>query len=174
MRVVAYASRGLSRSEKNYPVHKLEFLALKWAISEKFQDHLYGVKFKVLTDNNPLTYVLTSVKLDTTGHCWLAALAMLDFDIFYKSGKKNADADGLSRKPQDALSDDEDTLEMDNKIALLKNRVQPIQENDQAVFRREALVAVCQKHQVMVLRILANPENAQVNVRRGTAIKWLL
>ena len=54
-RVVAYASRGLSRSERNYPAHKLEFLALKWAASDKFRDILYGHKFKVVTDNNPLT-----------------------------------------------------------------------------------------------------------------------
>ena len=32
--VIAYASRGLSRSEKNYPIHKLEFLALKWAVTK--------------------------------------------------------------------------------------------------------------------------------------------
>ena len=55
-RVISYASRGLKRSEKNYPASKLEFLALKWAVTDKFSDYLYGTKFIVLTDNNPLTY----------------------------------------------------------------------------------------------------------------------
>lgn len=39
-KVIAYASRGLRPSERNYPAHKLEFLALKWAISDKFHDYL--------------------------------------------------------------------------------------------------------------------------------------
>ena len=54
-RVISYASRGLSKSERNYPAHKLEFLALKWAVTEKFKDYLYGHSFTVYTDNNPLT-----------------------------------------------------------------------------------------------------------------------
>lgn len=74
-RVIAYASRGLSKSENNYPTHKLEFLALQWAVCEKFHDYLYGTTFMVLSDNNPLTYVLTSAKLDAVGHSWLAALS---------------------------------------------------------------------------------------------------
>ena len=41
-RVIAYASRSVSKTEMNYPVHKLEFLALKWAITDKFHDYLYG------------------------------------------------------------------------------------------------------------------------------------
>ena len=98
-RVVAYASRSLKPSEKNYPAHKLEFLALKWAISEKFRDYLYGSKFEVLTDNNPLTYVLTTAKLDATGQRWVASLCDYDFVIKYRSGRKNSDADGLSRIP---------------------------------------------------------------------------
>lgn len=65
-RVIAYASRSLNKAEKNYAAHKLEFLALKWAITEKFKDHLYRNKFVVFTDNNPLTYILTSAKLDVT------------------------------------------------------------------------------------------------------------
>ena len=57
-RVIGYASRSLKQSERNYPTHKLEFLALKWSVTEKFHDFLYGNKFTVRTDNNPLTYVL--------------------------------------------------------------------------------------------------------------------
>lgn len=98
-RVIAYASRGLSKSERNYPVHKLEFLALKWSITEKFSDYLTGTKFAVFTDNNPLTYVLTTAKLDATGHRWIAALSSYDFSITYKPGKMNTDADILSRLP---------------------------------------------------------------------------
>ena len=59
-RVIAYASRSLRNSERRYHAHKLEFLALKWAITEKFPDYLYGGTFDVYTDNNPLKYVLTT------------------------------------------------------------------------------------------------------------------
>ena len=96
-RVVSYASRSLRLSEKNYPAHKLKFLALKWSVTDKFHDYLYGTNFEVLTDNNPLTYVFTTAKLDATGHRWLAELSNYNFTIKYRSGKKNADADGLSR-----------------------------------------------------------------------------
>ena len=95
-RVIAYASRSLSRSERNYPVHKLEFLALKWAITDKFHEYLYGSDFQVYRDNNPLTYVLTTAKLDTTDHRWLAALSNYTFSIIYKPGKGHHDADALS------------------------------------------------------------------------------
>ncbi len=96
-RVRAYASQGLSKSEANYPAHKLEFLALKWAVCEKIQDYLLGAHFTVHTDNNPLTYVLTSAKVDATGQHWLAALSCHNFTIKYHAGKKNIDADALSR-----------------------------------------------------------------------------
>lgn len=95
--MIAYASRGLSRSEENYPVHKQEFLALKWAVTEKFYDYLYGNRFEVWTDNNPLTYVMSSAKLDAAGQRWIAALANFDFSISYHPGSKNTCADFLSR-----------------------------------------------------------------------------
>ena len=97
LRVIAYASRGLRSAERRYPAHKLEFLALKWAVTDKFHDYLLGSTFEVVTDNNPLTYVLTSAKLDAAGHRWVAALANYNFSIRYRAGIKNADADSLSR-----------------------------------------------------------------------------
>ena len=59
-RVIVYASRTLSKSERNYPAYKLEFLALKWAIIGQFHEHLYGGNFDIYADNNPLTYILTT------------------------------------------------------------------------------------------------------------------
>ena len=58
--VIAYASCTLSKSKKNYDAHKLKFLALKWLVTERFHEYLYGGEFEVYTDNNPLTYILTT------------------------------------------------------------------------------------------------------------------
>ena len=98
-RVIAYASRALNKSEKNYSTYKLEYLALKWAVTEKFSDYLQGTHFIVYTDNNPLTHILTSPKLDATGQRWAAALGTYNFEIRYRPGVKNGDADALSRYP---------------------------------------------------------------------------
>ena len=97
--VIAYASRTLSKSERNYDTHRLEFLALKWSITERSHEYLYGGHFEVYTDNNPLTDILTTAKLDATGQQWVASLANYNFKIFYKSGKSNAEADALSCIP---------------------------------------------------------------------------
>ena len=96
IRFIAYASQSLFRSERNYPVHKLEFLALKWAMTDKFHKYLYGSEFQVYMDNNPHIYVLTMAKLDATRHRSVAALSNFTFSIIYKPGKGHQDADALS------------------------------------------------------------------------------
>lgn len=107
LRVIAYGSRTLTTSEQNYHLHsgKLEFLALKWAVTEKFRDYLYyAPTFTVFSDNNPLTYILSSAKLNATGFRWVAELADFHFTIRYRPGKENVDADSLSRMPVDMES----------------------------------------------------------------------
>ena len=99
--MISYARRSLTKSETKYPVHKSEFLCLKWAISEQFHEYLYGNTFDVYTDNNPLTYVLMTVKLDAMGHRWITGLANYNCHIHYQSGKSNVEANALSREKAD-------------------------------------------------------------------------
>ena len=89
----------MSKSKKNYDAYKLEFLALKWSVTERFHEYLYGGEFEVYVDNNLLTYILTTAKLDATGQRWVASLPNYNFKIFYRSGKLNVEADALSRIP---------------------------------------------------------------------------
>ena len=63
---------------------------------ERFHGYLYGRHFEVYTDNNPLTYILTTAMLDAAGQRWIASLANYNFKIFYKSGKLNVEADAPS------------------------------------------------------------------------------
>lgn len=67
-RPVAYVSRGLSTVKKNYHTQKLDFLALKWAVVDKLKDYLYRVEFEIKINKNPLTYLLTTAKLNATRH----------------------------------------------------------------------------------------------------------
>ena len=94
---VAYGSWVLTTHEKNYHSTKLEFLALKWAITEHFKEYLLYQPFLVRTDNNPLTYIMSTPNLDATGHCWVSALAKYNFWLEYQKGRDNAAADALSR-----------------------------------------------------------------------------
>ncbi|KAL0152983.1 hypothetical protein M9458_051712 [Cirrhinus mrigala] len=87
--VIAYGSRALNPPEKNYHLH-----------SGKFRDYVYHApSFTVYTDNNPLTYVMSTAKLNATTYRWVAELADFQFTIKYRPGKSNGDADGLSRIP---------------------------------------------------------------------------
>ena len=95
--VIAYASRSLSKAESHYPTHRLEFLTLKWAVVEKFHEYLYGWTLNIHIDNNLLTYVLTTAKLDAASHHWVTSLANYNFRLHYRTGKGNIDADALSR-----------------------------------------------------------------------------
>lgn len=99
--VIAYASRrlrGAERNDRNYSSMKLELLALKWAVVEKFRSYLLGSKFTVLTDNNPLCH-LNTAKLGAVEQRWAAQLAIFDFEVQYRPGRSNTAADALSRRP---------------------------------------------------------------------------
>ena len=93
---VAYGSWALMAHEKNYHSTKLEFLVLKWMVMEHFKEYLPYQPFLVRTDNNTLTYIMTTPNLNTTGHWWVGALARFNFQLEYQKGWDNTVADVLS------------------------------------------------------------------------------
>ena len=94
---IAYASHGLKGGESRYHSSKLEFLSLKWAVTDQFREYLQYQPFLVRTDNNPLTYVMTMPNLDAISHRWVAAMARYNFEIENIWGSDNKVADTLSR-----------------------------------------------------------------------------
>ena len=167
-KVIAYASRALNKSERNYSAFKLEFLALKWAITEKFSDYLSGTHFTVLTDNNPLTYILTSAKLDATGQRWASALSLYNFDIYYRAGLKNADADAMSRYPYEIT---EDTVSIDDKsVKAICNVIIPPYIETLPVFNINIVEVLEEPGQVLAQKEMLEIRRAQ---RNDTLIeKW--
>lgn len=69
---IAFVIRKLSNSEKRYPIHQLEFLSINSAVVDKFHDYLHGAKFTICNDNNPITCVLTTAKLNASDWTSLA------------------------------------------------------------------------------------------------------
>ena len=96
---VAFGSHSLTPAEKNYHSSKLEFLTLKWSVTDHFKEYLAYVPFVVWTDNNPLTYMLTMPNLDAMGHRWVGTLPSFQFELEYQKGTNNGAADALSRVP---------------------------------------------------------------------------
>ena len=94
---VTYASQGLKGGESRYHSSKLEFLALKWAVTDQFKEYLQYQPFLVRMDNNPLTYIMMTPNLDAIGHRWMAAMAGYNFEIEYVRGSDNKVTDVLSR-----------------------------------------------------------------------------
>ena len=94
---VAYASHALHGREANYHSSKLEFLALKSAVTQQFKEYLMYQPFTMQTDNNPLTNMLTTPNLEFTRHRWVSALAGFNFRLEYLCGTDNRVANVLSR-----------------------------------------------------------------------------
>jgi len=95
---IAYASRVLNSAEKNYSTIEKELLAITYCVNH-FRPYLYGRAFTLVTDHQPLTW-LYRVK-DPTSRLvrWRLKLEEYNYNIVYKKGTSNSNADALSRNP---------------------------------------------------------------------------
>ena len=84
--LVAYGSWALTAHKKNYHSTKLEFLALKWAITEHFKEYLLYQPFLAKTDNNPPNIYYDYPNLDATSHQWVGAPAKFNLQLEHEKG----------------------------------------------------------------------------------------
>ena len=94
-KVVAYASRALSKAERQYSVIQRECLAAVYGMKQ-FRHYLLGRSFKLVTDHAPLQW-LSAQKMEGLLCRWSLAIQEYDFTITYRKGSLNANADALSR-----------------------------------------------------------------------------
>ena len=107
VRPVAYASRTLQPHEKNYGISEMEALGVVWAVKH-FRPYLYGHHCKVYTDHQALKSLLNTPQPSGKLARWGMAVQELDLEVFHRSGKKNSNADALSRFPLPSTGDDPD------------------------------------------------------------------
>ena len=98
IRPVAFASRTLQPHEKNYGVTELEGLGVVWVVKH-FRPYLYGHQCDVFTDHVALKSLLSTPQPSGKLARWGMAIQELDLNIHYRPGKKNSNADALSRYP---------------------------------------------------------------------------
>lgn len=94
--IVAYASRTLSVSERNYSVIQRECLTIMFVLKQ-FRHYLLGHMFKLVTDHATLQW-LSSQKMKGLLARWALATQEFDFTITYRKGVEHGNADALSRQ----------------------------------------------------------------------------
>lgn len=104
-RPVAYASRTLNDTETRYSTIEKELLAIIWAC-KYFRPYLYGRKFKIYTDHRPLMWLHNLKEPNSKLMRWRLRLEEFDYQIIYKKGKFNTNADCLSRISINALENE--------------------------------------------------------------------
>jgi hypothetical protein len=98
-KVIAYASRQLTKHDKNYPTHDLELADVVHAL-KIWRHYRIGNKCKIFTYHKSLKYIFTQKELNLRQRRWLELIKDYDLEIQYHPGKANVVADALSHKGQ--------------------------------------------------------------------------
>lgn len=155
---ICYASRTLNDHEINYSTIEKELLAIIWA-TKYFRPYLFGRKFIIETDHKPLTWLFSIKEPNSKLVRWRLKLSEFDYEIKYKKGTKNSNADALSR--------------IENKIVEINSleNIQPIlKESDSPInlFKNQLIVKKIHSGSARI-----KTENIFQNIRKTVTIKEL-
>lgn len=142
---ICYASRTLTKSEQNYSTIEKELLSIVWA-TKYFRPYLFGRKFKIITDHKPLTWLFSLKEPNSKLVRWRLRLEEFDYEIVYKKGKQNTNADALSRieininESSQAHSDEESSISTIHSAQENLNDAIPISERPINEFSRQLIL----------------------------------
>jgi len=125
-RPVAFFSKSLNETERNYEIHDKEMLAIVRGL-EAWRHLLEGAqyKFEIWTDHKNLEYFIKVQKLNQRQARWALYLSRFDFILKYVAGVKMGKADGLSRRADWKIGIDRDN---DNQIFIKDNWIRSMYE----------------------------------------------
>ena len=121
--MVACISRSLNKHERNYSSYKGECLAAVWAC-RVFRPYVHGLRFTLVTDHQPLKWLLTAPNLEGVMARWACILQEFDVEIVHRAGVLHMNADALSRFPR-ADNSDQSGARLDHEVPPLEGPREP-------------------------------------------------
>ena len=97
-KVIAYGSKSLSKTQRNYCTTMRELLACV-VFMKQFHHYLWGRRFLLRTDHASLKWLVNFREPEGMLARWLAVLSNYDFEVQHRTGTLHTNADGLSRIP---------------------------------------------------------------------------
>ena len=128
-RVISYASKAFSGSEKNWTTTEKEAYAVVWAL-QYFHPYVYGRKVVIYTDHKALKWLKNVKHPNGKLARWILKLEEYDYTIEHKPGNMMQHADALSRAPVNNIristlswTELEETQNLDDDILLVRRWV---------------------------------------------------
>ena len=127
-KVIAYASRTLSKAERKYCVTRKELLAMVIFI-QHFRPYLLGRQFTLRTDHSALKWLQTLKEPEGQLARWLEQLQEYEFEIIHRPGKQHSNADALSRRPPCSQCNRDDCAQSNPECTTGKTQQQSLKMN---------------------------------------------